>query len=193
VQGDVSKPEAIDLVISGNARYFRAARHSGQQCRGVRVPAFGRRHPRAFPPSVRPECLRSIAHHAEGYATSRSLRRRQCDQYQLFDQHAPEPFGSVYSASKAAVDAITRSLGKELGSRRIRVNSINPGMVDTEGSRRLAVDNPGVQAFQAQIAASTPLGRVGQPQDIGRVAVFLASDNSGWITGKSLLVDGGHF
>lgn len=107
--------------------------------------------------------------------------------------YAPEPYGSVYSASKAAVDAITRSLAKELGSRQIRVNSVNPGMVETEGSRSLAVGNPEVQAFQAQVAASTPLGRIAQPQDIAPVVVFLASNHSGWMTGKSLLVDGGHF
>ncbi len=107
--------------------------------------------------------------------------------------HAPGPRSSVYSATKAAVDAITRSLAKELGPRRIRVNSINPGMVETEGSRGLAIGNPGVQAFQAEIATSTPLGRIAQPEDIGPVAVFLASQDAGWITGRSLLVDGGHF
>ncbi len=104
--------------------------------------------------------------------------------------HAPAPGGSVYSATKAAVDAITRSLSKELGPRRIRVNSLNPGMVETEGFHTAGIAG---SDFQTQIESATPLGRIGQPEDIGPVAVFLASDDSGWVSGKTLLVDGGYF
>jgi 3-oxoacyl-[acyl-carrier protein] reductase len=98
------------------------------------------------------------------------------------------PATSVYSATKAAVDAVTRSLAQELGPRHIRVNSLNPGMVETEG-----VHAAGIAAsdFRKQVEAQTPLGRIGQPRDIGPVAVFLASDDSGWITGETLYVAGG--
>jgi len=100
----------------------------------------------------------------------------------------PVPGASVYSATKAAVDAITKSLSKELGARKIRVNSLNPGMVETEG-----VHTAGVLGtdFHKQIVAQTPLGRIGQPEDIGKVAAFLASDDAGWISGETLLVAGG--
>jgi 3-oxoacyl-[acyl-carrier protein] reductase len=95
----------------------------------------------------------------------------------------------VYSATKAAVDAVTRSLGQELGPRNIRVNSINPGMVETEG-----VHSAGFIAsdFQKQIEAHTPLGRIGQPTDIAPAAVFLASSDSAWLTGETLYISGGY-
>jgi 3-oxoacyl-[acyl-carrier protein] reductase len=98
------------------------------------------------------------------------------------------PTTSVYSATKAAVNAITRSLGQELGARKIRVNSINPGMVETEG-----VHSSGIAEsdFRKQIEAQTPLGRIGQPQDIAPLAVFLASADSSWITGEHFYVSGG--
>jgi len=100
----------------------------------------------------------------------------------------PLPGASVYSATKGAVDAVTKSLAKELGARHIRVNSLNPGMVETEGVH--AAGFIGTD-FEKQLAAQTPLGRIGQPQDIGKVAAFLASDDAGWITGEVLLVSGG--
>jgi 3-oxoacyl-[acyl-carrier protein] reductase len=98
------------------------------------------------------------------------------------------PATSVYSATKAAVDAVTRSLAKELGPRRIRVNSINPGMVETEGVHTAGLANGD---FRKQVEAQTPLGRIGQPEDIAPAAVFLASDDSGWITGETLYIAGG--
>ncbi|HZS46103.1 MAG TPA: glucose 1-dehydrogenase [Blastocatellia bacterium] len=101
------------------------------------------------------------------------------------------PNASVYSATKAAVDAITRSLAKELGLRNIRVNSINPGMIETEGANAIGVTNPDNE-FRKQIEAQTPLGRIGQPEDIGPAAVFLASSDSAWITGETFYISGGH-
>ena len=101
---------------------------------------------------------------------------------------SPQPGGSVYSATKAAVDAITNSLAKELGPRKIRVNSLNPGMVETEGFHSAGIAG---SDFQKTVEAQTPLGRIGQPDDIGSVAVFLASEDSRWITGQALLVSGG--
>jgi 3-oxoacyl-[acyl-carrier protein] reductase len=95
---------------------------------------------------------------------------------------------SVYSATKGAVDAITRSLAKELGPRRIRVNAINPGMVITEG---VLAGGFSEGDFRKQIESQTPLGRVGQTQDIAPAAVFLASPDSSWITGETLLIAGG--
>lgn len=101
---------------------------------------------------------------------------------------ATPPETSVYSATKAAVDAVTKSLAKELRPRKIRVNSINPGLVDTEGVRAAGID---ASDFRKHVEAQTPLGRIGQPQDIASAAVFLASSDSAWITGTTLYVAGG--
>jgi 3-oxoacyl-[acyl-carrier protein] reductase len=98
------------------------------------------------------------------------------------------PNTSVYSATKAAVNAITRSLAQELGPRKVRVNSINPGMVETEGVHAAGISE---SDFRKAIEAQTPLGRIGQVQDIAPLAVFLASQDSSWITGESFYVSGG--
>ncbi len=96
--------------------------------------------------------------------------------------------GSVYNATKAAVDAITKSIAKELGPRNIRVNSINPGMVETEGTHTAGIAE---SEGRRQTEAHTPLGRIGQPQDISPAVVFLASSDSAWITGETLYITGG--
>ena len=101
---------------------------------------------------------------------------------------AAPPNASVYSATKAAVDAVTRSLAKELGPRRIRVNAINPGMVETEGFRTAGLEE---SDLRKQVEAQTPLGRIGRPQDIAPAAVFLASEDAAWITGETLHISGG--
>jgi 3-oxoacyl-[acyl-carrier protein] reductase len=101
--------------------------------------------------------------------------------------YAP-PNTSVYSATKAAVDTVTRSLAKELGPRKIRVNSINPGMVETEGVHAAGILE---SDMRKQVEAQTPLGRIGQPEDIAPAAVFLASADSAWITGETLYISGG--
>jgi 3-oxoacyl-[acyl-carrier protein] reductase len=100
------------------------------------------------------------------------------------------PNAAVYSATKAAVDAVTKSLAKELGPRKIRINSINPGMVETEGTTTSGV-TAADSDFRKQVEAQTPLGRIGQPVDIGPAAVFLASSDSSWITGETLYIAGG--
>jgi 3-oxoacyl-[acyl-carrier protein] reductase len=99
------------------------------------------------------------------------------------------PGASVYGGTKAAVDAATASLAKELGPRKIRVNAVRPGLVETEGT-----DTGGFSQgdFRQQYEAGTALGRIGQPQDIATAVVFLASPDSSWITGETLLVAGGH-
>ena len=94
----------------------------------------------------------------------------------------------MYTATKGAVDAITGVLSKELGPKKIRVNSINPGLVVTEGSRALGVIG---SEMEAGFVAQTPLGRAGQPGDIATIAVFLASDDAGWLTGETLIAAGG--
>jgi 3-oxoacyl-[acyl-carrier protein] reductase len=98
------------------------------------------------------------------------------------------PATAVYSATKGAVDAVTHVLAKELGPKRIRVNSINPGMVETEGVHAIGILG---SDFQKQFEAQTPLGRIAQPEDIAPIAVFLASADSGWLTGETLLASGG--
>jgi len=98
------------------------------------------------------------------------------------------PGTAVYTATKGAVDTITHVLSKELGPRKIRVNSINPGGVETEGAHALGVIG---SDFEKQMVAQTPLGRLGQPDDIATIAVFLASADSGWLTGEKLLASGG--
>ena len=98
------------------------------------------------------------------------------------------PAASVYSATKGAVDTITRSLAKELGPRRIRVNSINPGMIETEGTHSAGII---ASDFEKQIVSQTPLGRIGQPNDIATAAVFLASSDSSWVTGETFYIAGG--
>ena len=99
------------------------------------------------------------------------------------------PNGSVYSATKGAVDVITGSLAKELGARKIRVNAVRPGLVETEGTQSSGFTSG---AFHDQYVANAPLGRIGQPQDIATAVTFLASSDSSWISGETLLVSGGH-
>jgi 3-oxoacyl-[acyl-carrier protein] reductase len=96
--------------------------------------------------------------------------------------------GSVYSATKGAVDTITKSLAKELGPRKIRVNSVNPGMIDTEGTRSQGITTG---EFGKQTVSQTPLGRIGRPEDVAPVVAFVASDDAGWITGETMVVSGG--
>jgi 3-oxoacyl-[acyl-carrier protein] reductase len=98
------------------------------------------------------------------------------------------PGSSVYTATKGAVDAITHVLAKELGPKKIRVNSINPGMVETEGVHAAGFIG---SDFEKNAVAQTPLGRIGQPQDIATIATFLASDDSAWLTGELLKAGGG--
>ncbi len=98
------------------------------------------------------------------------------------------PGSSVYTATKGAVDAITKVLSKELGAKKIRVNSINPGLIETEGVHSAGFIG---SDFQKNVEKEAPLGRIGQPADIAPIAVFLASDDSGWLTGETLIASGG--
>ena len=100
----------------------------------------------------------------------------------------PMPTAVVYAASKGALDTATRVLAKELGPKKIRVNAINPGGVETEGAHDLGIVG---SDFEKHMVSRTPLGRLGQPNDIASVAVFLASPASGWMTGETIAVGGG--
>jgi 3-oxoacyl-[acyl-carrier protein] reductase len=99
------------------------------------------------------------------------------------------PGSAIYAGTKGALDTITQVLASELGPRKIRVNSINPGMVESEGTHAAGVIG---SDFQKNVEASAPLGRIGQPEDVAKVAVFLASDDSGWLTGERISASGGH-
>ncbi len=101
---------------------------------------------------------------------------------------SPMPGTAIYAATKGAVDTMTIGLARELAGRNIRVNNIAPGGVETEGSKTLGMIG---SDMEKQIVAQTPLGRIGQPQDIAKVALFLASDDSGWLTGERLQASGG--
>jgi 3-oxoacyl-[acyl-carrier protein] reductase len=101
----------------------------------------------------------------------------------------PAPNGSVYSATKAAVDALTVSLSKELGPKKIRVNALNPGLVETEGLHTIGFAEG---EFRTMVESQTPLGRIAQPEDIARAAVFFASGDAGWVNGQTLLLTGGY-
>ncbi|HEU5351148.1 MAG TPA: glucose 1-dehydrogenase [Terracidiphilus sp.] len=98
------------------------------------------------------------------------------------------PAAAVYSGTKGAVNSITVALSKELGARRIRVNALNPGMVETEGVHAAGFIG---SDFQKQAVAETPLGRIGQPQDIASIAAFLASDDAYWVNGQTISASGG--
>lgn len=102
----------------------------------------------------------------------------------------PPPGASVYSSTKAALDTLTRGLATELAARKIRVNTIAPGGTETEGARALGIIG---SEFEKQLVAATPLGRIGVPEDIARAAVFVASDDAGWVTGERLAVSGGWY
>ena len=98
------------------------------------------------------------------------------------------PNAAVYSATKGAVDSITVSLSKELGPRGIRVNALNPGLIETEGTQGAGMIG---SEFSTSTAKETPLGRIGQPQDVATAAAFLASPDSGWISGQTIYASGG--
>ena len=96
---------------------------------------------------------------------------------------------AVYSATKGAVNTITVALSKELGPRKIRVNALNPGMIETEGAHAAGFIG---SEFQTHAESQTPLGRIGQPDDIAKVAANLASEDTGWLSGQTIYASGGY-
>ena len=120
---------------------------------------------------------------------------KEADVIRLFEE-TKEAFGTLdilvnNSATKAAIDAVTIALSKELGAKNIRINSILPGATETEGARSAGVTTG--SEYEKMFIANTPLGRRGQPEDIAKAAVFLASDDAAWITGDQISVSGGMY
>jgi 3-oxoacyl-[acyl-carrier protein] reductase len=187
VQGDVGKPEDISRLIEETVRAFGKI---DILVNNAGVYEFGALH------EITPEHFhRQFNINVLGLL----LTTREAV------KHFPESGGSVinigssitslkpagtavYTGTKAAVDAITSVLAKELGAKKIRVNAINPGMVETEGTRSAGITG---SDFEKQVIADTLLGRVGHPDDIAKVVTFVASDNSYWITGDLINVNGG--
>ena len=165
----------LDILVN-NAGIYEFAPHRGGDGR-------------ALPQAVRSQCPRPAARGPGGGQSVRTRTGGSIINISSVVSTSAPPAASVYSATKAAVDAVTRSLAKELGPRKIRVNSINPGMVETEGVRAAGIAE---SDMRKQIEAQTPLGRIGQPRDIAPAAVFLASDDSAWITGETFYIAGGY-
>jgi 3-oxoacyl-[acyl-carrier protein] reductase len=105
---------------------------------------------------------------------------------------SPQPSGSVYAATKGAVDALTVSLAKELAARKIRVNSIHPGLIPTEGVQANMETGSYAEERMKKLITITPLGRLGTPEDVAHAAVYLASDESAFMTGEGIVLSGGY-
>ena len=186
VQGDVAKAADVKRIFATRSGFFDGSTFSSTTLASTRFPLSERLRKSNFIANSTPMCWASYWRRRRRRALSAT--RRQRHQYQLRGERAhPAEFG-VYTATKGAVNSVTRVLAKELGPRKIRVNSINPGVVETEGTRAAGVIGGDLEK---QSVAQTPLGRTGQPDDIAPVAVFLASDKSRSVTGDTLAVSGG--
>jgi 3-oxoacyl-[acyl-carrier protein] reductase len=186
VQGDVSKAAeangVIDAAISNFGRLDVLVNNSGVYEFGA-IEAIGEEHYRKmFDVNVFGLLLTTQAA-AKHLGEGGSIINISSVVTSLFP-----PQSAVYTGTKGAVDAITGVLANELGPRKIRVNAINPGMVETEGTHTAGFIG---SDFESGTVAQTPLGRVGQPDDIAGVAVFLASDDARWLTGEKLNASGG--
>jgi 3-oxoacyl-[acyl-carrier protein] reductase len=187
VQADVAKPEDVDRLFAEAGRAFgrldilvnNAGVYDFVPLEGVTTAHFHR----LFDLNVLGLLLASKAAVARFGSAGGSIIN-----IGSVAGHKGAANGSVYSATKAAVDAITRSLATELGPRNIRVNTVSPGMVETEGWHAAGLAE---SDFRKQVEAQTPLGRIGQPRDVAPAAVFLASDDAAWITGETLMIAGG--
>ena len=136
---------------------------------------------------VQPECGGTATFNQRG-ASSFWTRGWIDHQYWLGCRQASPAYGAIYSGTKGAVNSITLSLSKELGPRKIRVNALNPGLIEREGS---AADGGLENDFAKLVQKTTPLGGIGVPQDIANVPLFLASDESSWVSGQDIIVAGG--
>ena len=184
VQADVSKKSDVDKLFAYKGVWDR--RHSREQRRRVRIrssPGITEEsYRRMFDLNVLGTLLSTQA------AVKSMTNGGSVINLSSVASLTPPPAASVYSATKGAVDVITRSLAQELGPQNIRVNSLAPGLVETEGTKAAGTSEG---EFRNLAVSRTPLGRVGAPQDIAKVAVFLASDDAAWITGEVLPVGGG--
>lgn len=189
VQGDVSKESDIKRLFADAKAAFGTidvlVNNAGIYGFASLAEITGELFDRQFGLNVRGLLLASREAAAQFPATGGSIINISSAATSL----AP-PTAAVYTATKAAVDSLTRVLSKELGSRNIRVNSLSPGMVETEGTSSAGITGTNSD-FEKWAISTTPLGRVGQVDDIGPVAVFLASDDARWVTGEVLFASGG--
>jgi 3-oxoacyl-[acyl-carrier protein] reductase len=184
VQGDVAKRADIERLFAETKKLW-PARHPGEQCGYLRI--FRRQHHGgAFPQTIQSECARRhpVSQAAArllilaGAASSISAR---CEHARVSERLGLQRHEGRRGRHHCA-------LATELGPRKIRVNAIRPGMVETEGTHAAGIEE---SAMQKQVLAQTPLGRLGKPDDIAGTAVFLASADSSWITGETLVIAGG--
>ena len=186
IQANVAKSADVKRLFAETKAKLGGAQHPGQQRRRVHLPAARGGDRRRVPPPVRHQRFGDAARNSGG-GERLQWRRRQRDQYQHhFEHQSGAEFGRLFGL-EGAIDAITKALAKELGDRKIRVNAIAPGMTETEGFKNLGITLETAKAIGLPI----PLGRLGQPDDIARVALFLASDQSSWLTGERISASGG--
>jgi 3-oxoacyl-[acyl-carrier protein] reductase len=189
LQGDVSKPADVARVLAEVNRAFgtldvlvnNAGVYAAMPLEAVTEDEFHREFNANVlgPLLVVRESLRHFGPGGGSVINIGSAASRMCP-----------PGYSIYSASKSALDAITGVLAKELAPRNVRVNSVNPGATLSEGTKAAGLYGVGSE-FEEQLVARTPLGRIGTPSDIARVVAFLASDDSGWLTGEIIIASGG--
>lgn len=186
VQGDVSKPEQarglIDAAVNEFGHLDVLVNNSGIYAFGAIEEIDEEHYRRMFDVNVLGVLFATqaaVKHFGDGGSVINISS--------VVTSLAP-PASSVYTGTKGAVDAITSVLANELGPRKIRVNAILPGMVETEGTHTAGFIG---SDFEREAVTQTPLGRIGQPDDIAKIAVFLASDDAGWITGERLTASGG--
>ncbi len=188
VKADVSKPEEIERLFDAGTKAFgkldilinNAGIYEFSPLEGITANHFDK----LFDLNVRGLILASqaaVKHFSDDGGSIVNISS-------IVSSLAP-PNASVYSATKAAVDAVTKSLAKELGPRKIRVNAINPGMVETEGWHAAGFAEHDMTKF---VKAQTPLGRLGKPEDIAPAVAFFASPDASWITGEALVIAGGY-
>jgi 3-oxoacyl-[acyl-carrier protein] reductase len=187
IQGDVAKAADVERLLAEAARHFgpidilvnNAGVYAFSPIESLTEDEF-HRHFNINVLGVLLSIKEALKHFAENGGSVINISS-------VVSRLAP-PQNALYVATKSAVDGITRSLAKELGPKNIRVNSINPGVVETEGTHAGGIIG---SEFERQAAQQTPLGRIGQPADIAAVAVFLASDDARWVTGETLFASGG--
>ena len=184
VQADVSKPQDITRLFAETKAAYGKVDILVNNAGVYEFAPLEEVNARPLPQAIRSQCARPAADHPGGCQID-ERRRRLDHQYQFHGGPMPVATASVYSATKAAVDAITVALSKELGPRKIRVNSLNPGH---GGDRRRPCGGIFESEFRKTIESQTPLGRIAQPEDIARAAVFFSSDDAGWVTGQTLLI-----
>ena len=187
IRGNVAKSADVERLLAEAVREFGVidvlVNNAGVYSFSAIELVFGG----GVPPAVRHQCSRRSSGDSRIAQALRPNGGSIINIGSVASRLAP-PQNAIYVATKSAVDGLTRALAKELGPRNIRINSINPGVVETEGTHAAGIIGG---EFERQAVQQTPLGRIGQPPDIAPVAVFLASDDARWLTGETLFASGG--